>query len=121
MSDKEESKQMSEEVATQTSSSSSSDSSSSTTTTEKASSKSVDDFYLRYYVGHKGKFGHEFLEFEFKPDGHMRYANNSEYKKDHMIRKEGSSLKLVPLLLLLSLLILFVWPCFLQFGLVTRS
>ena len=23
------------------------------------------DFYLRYYVGHKGKFGHEFLEFEF--------------------------------------------------------
>ena len=20
------------------------------------------DFYLRYYVGHKGKFGHEFLE-----------------------------------------------------------
>lgn len=28
-----------------------------------------DDFYLRYYVGHKGKFGHEFLEFEFRPDG----------------------------------------------------
>ena len=27
------------------------------------------DFYLRYYVGHKGKFGHEFLEFEFRPDG----------------------------------------------------
>ncbi|EGW12844.1 Killer cell lectin-like receptor 2 [Cricetulus griseus] len=26
------------------------------------------DFYLRYYVGHKGKFGHEFLEFEFRPD-----------------------------------------------------
>jgi hypothetical protein len=23
----------------------------------------------RYYVGHKGKFGHEFLEFEFNPDG----------------------------------------------------
>lgn len=29
----------------------------------------VDNFYLRYYVGHKGKFGHEFLEFEFRPDG----------------------------------------------------
>ena len=29
------------------------------------------DFYLRYYVGHKGKFGHEFLEFEFRPDGKM--------------------------------------------------
>lgn len=23
----------------------------------------------RYYVGHKGKFGHEFLEFEFSPNG----------------------------------------------------
>ena len=30
---------------------------------------SNDDFYVRYYVGHKGKFGHEFLEFEFRPDG----------------------------------------------------
>uniref|UniRef100_A0A2K6BDT2 Mago homolog B, exon junction complex subunit n=1 Tax=Macaca nemestrina TaxID=9545 RepID=A0A2K6BDT2_MACNE len=30
------------------------------------------DFYLRYYVGHKGKFGHEFLEFEFRPDGRMK-------------------------------------------------
>ncbi|BDA46110.1 g1781 [Coccomyxa elongata] len=47
------------------------------------------DFYLRYYVGHKGKFGHEFLEFEFRPDGQLRYANNSNYKNDTMIRKEG--------------------------------
>eukprot|EP00051_Salpingoeca_urceolata_P007073 m.93911 g.93911 ORF g.93911 m.93911 type:complete len:151 (-) comp15107_c1_seq1:27-479(-) len=47
-----------------------------------------DDFYVRYYVGHKGKFGHEFLEFEFRPDGKMRYANNSQYKNDTMIRKE---------------------------------
>ena len=46
------------------------------------------DFYLRYYVGHKGKFGHEFLEFEFRPDGKLRYANNSNYKNDTMIRKE---------------------------------
>jgi len=30
---------------------------------------SEEDFYCRYYVGHKGKFGHEFLEFEFRPDG----------------------------------------------------
>ena len=29
----------------------------------------AEDFYVRYYVGHKGKFGHEFLEFEFRPDG----------------------------------------------------
>jgi protein mago nashi len=45
-------------------------------------------FYVRYYVGHKGKFGHEFLEFEFRPDGRCRYANNSNYKNDTMIRKE---------------------------------
>uniref|UniRef100_A0A8C9DZP3 Uncharacterized protein n=1 Tax=Phocoena sinus TaxID=42100 RepID=A0A8C9DZP3_PHOSS len=36
------------------------------------------DFYLCYYVGHKGKFGYEFLE----------YANNSNYKNDVMIRRE---------------------------------
>ncbi|KAK0089307.1 hypothetical protein PV325_008062 [Microctonus aethiopoides] len=47
------------------------------------------DFYIRYYVGHKGKFGHEFLEFEFRPDGKLRYANNSNYKNDTMIRKES--------------------------------
>ncbi|KAL8271300.1 hypothetical protein Esti_004739 [Eimeria stiedai] len=48
-----------------------------------------DDFYLRYYTGHKGKFGHEFLEFEFLAGGRMRYANNSNYKNDTMIRKEA--------------------------------
>ena len=46
------------------------------------------DAQVRYYVGHKGKFGHEFLEFEFRPDGRLRYANNSNYKGDNMIRKE---------------------------------
>lgn len=34
----------------------------------------ADDFYVRYYVGHKGKFGHEFLEFEFRPDGKVSMA-----------------------------------------------
>ena len=77
------------------------------------SDKMSNDFYLRYYVGHKGKFGHEFLEFEFRPDGKLRwifviniivhrpeseviwvfvlfrYANNSNYKNDTMIRKEA--------------------------------
>lgn len=48
----------------------------------------ANDFYLRYYVGHKGKFGHEFLEFEFRPDGNLRYANNSQYKNDTIIAKE---------------------------------
>merc|ERR1712146_727914 len=46
------------------------------------------DFYFRYYSGHKGKFGHEFLEFDFRPDGKFRYANNSHYKKDSIIKKE---------------------------------
>ena len=47
-----------------------------------------EEFYLRYYTGHKGKFGHEFMEFEFRGDGRLRYANNSNYKNDVMIRKE---------------------------------
>lgn len=47
-----------------------------------------DDFYLRYYVGHRGKFGHEFLEFEFNKDGRLRYANNSNYKNDEIITRE---------------------------------
>lgn len=47
-----------------------------------------EEFYLRYYVGHSGKFGHEFLEFELYADGKLRYANNSNYKNDSMIRKE---------------------------------
>jgi len=46
-----------------------------------------DEFYVRYYVGHKGKFGHEFMEFELL-NGKLRYANNSNYKQDTMIRKE---------------------------------
>ena len=40
-------------------------------------------------VGHKGKFGHEFMEFEFKGDGTMRYANNSGYRGSGIIRKKG--------------------------------
>lgn len=46
-------------------------------------------FSFLHSVGHKGKFGHEFMEFEFRPNGRMRYANNSNYKNDVMIRKEG--------------------------------
>ena len=36
-----------------------------------------EDFYVRYYVGHEGKFGHEFLEFEFRPDGKVRQEASS--------------------------------------------
>ncbi|KAK0636515.1 Mago nashi protein [Bombardia bombarda] len=50
-------------------------------------------FYLRYYSGHSGRFGHEFLEFDFRVlgDGRSataRYANNSNYRNDSLIRKE---------------------------------
>lgn len=29
-------------------------------------------FYLRYYVGHRGKFGHEFIEFDVSSNGLVR-------------------------------------------------
>ncbi|KAF8418017.1 Mago nashi protein [Tirmania nivea] len=50
-------------------------------------------FYLRYYSGHSGRFGHEFLEFDFRVVGDgksaiARYANNSNYRNDSLIRKE---------------------------------
>ncbi|KAK3352928.1 Mago nashi protein-domain-containing protein [Lasiosphaeria hispida] len=73
-------------------------------------------FYLRYYSGHSGRFGHEFLgmrcskpvvwvfgpakltlarslEFDFRAVGDgrsatARYANNSNYRNDSLIRKE---------------------------------
>ncbi|EPY53560.1 mago-nashi [Schizosaccharomyces cryophilus OY26] len=46
------------------------------------------DFYVRYYSGHYGRFGHEFLEFDYHSDGLARYANNSNYRNDSLIRKE---------------------------------
>eukprot|EP01025_Chloroclados_australasicus_P051834 TRINITY_DN603_c0_g1_i1.p1 TRINITY_DN603_c0_g1~~TRINITY_DN603_c0_g1_i1.p1 ORF type:complete len:176 (+),score=7.74 TRINITY_DN603_c0_g1_i1:80-529(+) len=49
---------------------------------------STEELFVRYYVGHTGKFGHEFLRFEFRPDGKLLYENNSQYKNDRMIRKE---------------------------------
>jgi len=39
------------------------------------------NFYMRYYVGHKGKFGHEFLEFEFRPDGKLNITNVLKFVK----------------------------------------
>lgn len=45
------------------------------------------DFYVRYYTGHFGKYGHEFLEFEYSR-GRIRYANNSNYRHDDLIKKE---------------------------------
>ena len=48
-----------------------------------------EDFYCKYYIGHRGRFGHEYMEFELYSDGRLRYANNSNYKNDSMIRKEA--------------------------------
>lgn len=42
-------------------------------------SAALEEFYVRYYVGHKGKFGHEFLEFEFRPNGLLRYGEFSHW------------------------------------------
>jgi hypothetical protein len=40
--------------------------------------ESIVYFNLIFFsIGHKGKFGHEFLEFEFNSDGCLKYANNS--------------------------------------------
>ncbi|WFD26322.1 hypothetical protein MNAN1_001301 [Malassezia nana] len=38
-------------------------------------------------TGHQGRHGHEFLEFEYDR-GRLRYANNSNYRNDSLIRKE---------------------------------
>jgi protein mago nashi len=50
----------------------------------------AEEFYCRYYTGHTGRFGHEFMEFEFLPNGVLKYSNNSCYKskENEMIRKE---------------------------------
>lgn len=47
-------------------------------------------FYLRYYSGQISKqHGREFLEFDFRPDGLMRYANESAYRDSSIIRKQS--------------------------------
>jgi hypothetical protein len=55
--------------------------------------KADDPFYLRYYSGHQGKFGHEFLEFDLSVQlngsyATLRYANNSNYRNEGLIRKQ---------------------------------
>lgn len=54
------------------------------------------DFYIYFYTGQKGRFGHEFFRFEINQDGLLKYANNSNYRRDKIIRK---SLFLSPLLI----------------------
>ena len=49
----------------------------------------MEDFYLRYFVGHRGRYGQEFLEFEINSAGRFRYGNHSNYKGDGLIRREA--------------------------------
>ncbi|KAJ2865078.1 hypothetical protein GGH94_002483 [Coemansia aciculifera] len=55
-----------------------------------------DKFYMYFYSGHKGKFGHEFFKFEIDENGRLSYANDSKYRRDSLIEK---SLKLSPTML----------------------
>ena len=49
--------------------------------------------YRPISTGHSGKHGHEFLEFEYS-HGRLRYANNSNYRNDSLIRKESEESRL---------------------------
>ena len=42
-------------------------------------------------IGHRGAYGHEFLDFEIDSTGKLKYHNNSEYKSDQLIRKQGKN------------------------------
>lgn len=46
-------------------------------------------YYIRYYAGHTGRYGNEFLEFELKDDGTLKYANNSQYRNENIIKKQA--------------------------------
>ena len=54
-----------------------------------------DEFYIRYFVGHRGRYGQEFLEFEINSEGRLRYGNHSNYRSDGLIRREVYLNKLV--------------------------
>ncbi|KAK8790925.1 hypothetical protein WA158_005556 [Blastocystis sp. Blastoise] len=56
---------------------------------------SGEDFYIRYYNGHKGQYGNEYMQFEFHADGQFIYENNSSYKSEQMIRKKANVNKIV--------------------------
>ncbi|KAI9472600.1 protein mago nashi putative [Coemansia mojavensis] len=46
------------------------------------------EFSIYFYTGHKGRFGHEFFRFEIDKQGYLKYANNSNYRRDSIIRKQ---------------------------------
>ena len=48
----------------------------------------IQECFLKFYAGHVGRFGHEYLEFEFQPDGLFKYANDSNYKRGIPIKRQ---------------------------------
>ncbi|KAJ2136359.1 hypothetical protein IW136_003933 [Coemansia sp. RSA 678] len=56
----------------------------------------TDDFQIYFYTGHKGRYGHEFFRFEIDKYGTLKYANNSNYRRDSIIQK---TLRLSPTLI----------------------
>lgn len=51
-----------------------------------------EDFFIRYYIGHKGAYGHQYLDFEIDSNGKLKYLNNSQYKSDSLISKQSTYL-----------------------------
>lgn len=45
--------------------------------------------YVRYYSGHTGRYGNEFLEFELSENGSLKYVNNSNYRNEFIIKKQA--------------------------------
>ncbi|CBH11997.1 mago nashi-like protein,putative [Trypanosoma brucei gambiense DAL972] len=45
--------------------------------------------YVRYFAGHTGRYGNEFLEFDIRDDGTLKYGNNSRYRNENIIKKQA--------------------------------
>nr|CCC91181.1 putative mago nashi-like protein [Trypanosoma congolense IL3000] len=45
--------------------------------------------YVRYFAGHTGRYGNEFLEFDLRDDGTLKYGNNSHYRNENIIKKQA--------------------------------
>lgn len=49
--------------------------------------------HLSSSAGHESpRFGHEFIEFEVNNRGDLRYANNSNYRKSELIKRDSKFL-----------------------------
>ncbi|KEG15470.1 mago nashi-like protein [Trypanosoma grayi] len=45
--------------------------------------------HIRYFAGHTGRYGNEFLEFDIRDDGTLKYGNNSRYRNENIIKKQA--------------------------------